>query len=93
MHVEAVSHDQHRTFPVVPPIDQGNEPAPEIDRFLTIHEVMRLTSLGKTAIYARIGRGEFPRPIPLSKTKVAWSARDLACWQRDLRATRKAAAA
>lgn len=89
MHVEAVHHHQRRAFPVV----QSHEPGPELDRFLTIHEVMRLTSLGKTAIYARIRRGEFPPPLPLSKTKVAWSARDIACWQRDLRKAREVIAA
>lgn len=90
MHVEAVPTDQRRTFPAL--ATRPSE-APGLDQFLSLHDVMRITTLGKTAIYARIGRGEFPRPVPLSKTKVAWPARDIARWQQDLRDAREGLAA
>lgn len=86
MHAEILSPDQRRAFPVaVKAADPVRlERAPELDLFLPLREVMRATSLGKTAIYARIAAGTFPKPIPLSRTKVAWSARALAKWQREI---------
>lgn len=90
MHVDVLPDDQRRAFPAS---QLTVEPEPTLDRFLTIYEVMKLTSLGKTAIYARIGRGQFPRPVPLSKTKVAWSARDIARWQGSLCKAREVLAA
>lgn len=90
MLIEILSEETHREFPTAP---STCPEAPGLDRFLSLHDVMRLTSLGKTAIYARISRGQFPRPIPLSRTKVAWSSREIAGWQRDLRNIRRDVAA
>jgi prophage regulatory protein len=88
MHAEALSQDERRAFPRMVP--EAIAAAPELDRFLSLDDVKRITTLGKTAIYARIGRGQFPRPIPLSRSKVAWSARDLAQWQQDQRSAPRA---
>lgn len=84
MHAEALSADQRRAFPNTVRPSEAQLP-PELDRFLSLHEVMRLTTLAKATIYRRISLGAFPRPIPLSRTKVAWSARDIALWQQDQR--------
>jgi len=83
MYAEPLSLDQRRQFPASN--EHSSETLPELDRFLSRREVSRLTCLAKTALYARIARGEFPKPIRLSKSKVAWSARDVARWQRDVR--------
>ena len=54
------------------------------DRFIDLHKVREITSLGKTAIYNLIATGEL-RPVKLGKKTVfsqqeiyAWVARKLA---------------
>ena len=64
-----------------------------LDRFLNIHEVKLLTSLGKTAIYAGIRDGSFPAPYAIAKGRVAWSAAEIATWQRRVRAAPRHASA
>lgn len=43
-------------------------------RFLNLEQTKAKTSLGKTLIYQLISDGEFPSPIPLTKSgsRVAW---------------------
>lgn len=84
MHAEALSPDQHRTFPKALRGTPASA-APELDRFLSLHDVICLTTLAKATIYRRIAQGTFPKPVVLSRTKVAWSARDIAKWQSDQR--------
>jgi prophage regulatory protein len=43
-------------------------------------EVERATGLSRSALYAAIGRGEFPKPVPLMGRSVAWSAQSVAAW-------------
>lgn len=83
MLAEPLSSDQRRAFPQT--ARRGAQAPPELDRFLSLQEVMRLTTLAKATIYRRISHGTFPRSITLSRTKVAWSARDIAQWQETLR--------
>lgn len=83
MSVEALPIAQRRSFPVG--IRTSSEALPELDHFFSRREVSLMTGLGKTALYSRISRGEFPKPIRLSKSKVVWSGSDIAKWQRDMR--------
>jgi prophage regulatory protein len=55
--------------------------APKLDRFLTLHEVKRVTSLGKSSIYEAVKAGSFPAPISIARGRVAWAASDIAQWQ------------
>jgi len=49
-------------------------------RMLRLPEVMRLTGLGRDAIY-RLGReGQFPRPRKLSANATAWREDELRQW-------------
>lgn len=84
MHAEALSSDQRRAFPKAVRGDPSRG-APDLDRFLSLPDVIRLTTLAKATIYRRMSQGTFPKPITLSRTKVAWSARDIAQWQQDQR--------
>lgn len=74
--------------------------ADSIRRFLRLRAVQSLTGLGKTTIYARIQKGEFPAPVPLGEGRnspVGWVEDEVARWQatrlakRDAKTTAKSA--
>ena len=49
-------------------------------RLLRLPEVIQLTGLGRCAIYDRMGRGEFPQPVPLTSTRRAWVDSEVRAW-------------
>lgn len=49
-------------------------------KFLPINNVCSLTSLGKSCIYDKISRGEFPKPRQLTKGRVGWLESDIESW-------------
>ena len=56
----------------------------QLKRFLRLKAVEEITGLKKSAIYERISRGKFPKPIPLGdspNSPVAWSEEEIANWQ------------
>jgi prophage regulatory protein len=85
MFAEAVSNDQRRAFPRAARASAAPLEPLSLDRFLTLHDVMDLTSLSRGTIYKLIGEGKFPKGIPIARQRVAWSARDLAKWQHQQR--------
>ena len=50
------------------------------DRLMTRAEVSRRVGLGRSAIYAAMDRGDFPRPFRLSPKAVRWSEREVENW-------------
>lgn len=52
-------------------------PAP---RFLRLPAVMQATALGRSALYARIARGEFPVPRALSARCSVWLESEVFHW-------------
>ena len=50
------------------------------DRLLTRRQVSERVGLGRSAIYDRMARGEFPRPIDLGPKCVRWSEREIEEW-------------
>lgn len=59
------------------------------DRLCPIKETSSIVgNMSKSSIYAKIAEGTFPKPIPLSPKRVAWSFNDLQQWISE----RKAAA-
>lgn len=42
--------------------------------------VMARTGLGRSSIYAAIGRGDFPRPVKLSARAVGFVAHEIDAW-------------
>jgi prophage regulatory protein len=62
------------------------------DRFLRLSDVLERTTLGKTQIYALIEAGAFPRWIPLSARRSAWSEREVTAWIETRKACAKAVA-
>lgn len=59
-----------------------NGHASQANVFLRLPEVRRRAGLGRTSLYELIGRGEFPRPYPLSETgrAVAWLEAEVDGW-------------
>lgn len=61
--------------------DQGN------DRILRIEEVVAMVGISKQAIYARIRRGTFPKPVPLGgvgpRRAVGWLWSEVRAWLRE----------
>lgn len=51
-------------------------------RFLRMRDVMDITSLSHSAIYARIARGEFPSPRAISSRCSVWDAEAVYEWMR-----------
>lgn len=52
-------------------------------RLLRLPEVCRRTGRGKSAIYADIKSGGFPRPRRIGRRAVAWLESDLDQWTAD----------
>ena len=49
-------------------------------KILRLPAVLDRVGLGKTAVYAAIRRGDFPKPIQLSARAVGWRRDEVAEW-------------
>lgn len=65
---------------------------PKVRRFLRLRAVLECTGYGRTQLYEKIARGEFPRPIALSDSgrAVAWNEDEVTAWQEARLAARDA---
>lgn len=54
-------------------------------RLLRITDVMELTAISRSYIYAKVKRGEFPAPISLGYKCSRWNAGDIEAWIRQQR--------
>jgi prophage regulatory protein len=50
------------------------------NRFLRLRQVKDLLGLSKSAIYARIAQGTFPKPVSLGGRTVAWIESEVIAW-------------
>jgi prophage regulatory protein len=48
-----------------------------LERLLTLTEVLRLTSLSRATIYRNVGLGLFPAPIRISRNRSGWRLSEL----------------
>lgn len=55
---------------------------------LRLPEVQRRTGLSRSSIYAKIGRGEFVRPVRLGPNSVGWPESEILSWIADRLAER-----
>ena len=58
----------------------GNRAQP---RFLRLPQVLEMTGMSKTYIYARIKDGTFPKQIQLGSRSVVWSEQEVTKWLED----------
>lgn len=54
-----------------------------LDPFLRLPEVLRVTGLSRSSVYKRISAGNFPRPIKLGERAAAWRQSQIARWQAE----------
>ena len=52
-------------------------------RMLRRRDVETLVGLRKSAVFRRIGLGEFPAPAPLGDRVRRWARHEIACWVRE----------
>ncbi|EGV19032.1 phage transcriptional regulator, AlpA [Thiocapsa marina 5811] len=50
--------------------------------FLRLPQVLALAGLQKSALYKRIGLGQFPRPVKLSARCAVWPEDEIRDWQK-----------
>lgn len=55
-----------------------------IQRFISMAEVVRLTTLSRSTIYRSIAAGTFPKPDRLGPNRIAWPESDILNWQNNL---------
>lgn len=74
------------------PVHTMTAPAPASDKLLRLPEVSAKVGLGRSAIYERIARGEFPQSVPLGGRLAAWSMNEIDAWIESRKAARPVAA-
>lgn len=57
----------------------SEQPSPAL-AILRRKQVEDRTGLSRSAIYAAMAKGEFPRPIKLTAKAVGWRDRDIEAW-------------
>jgi prophage regulatory protein len=45
-------------------------------------DLEKITGLPRSTLYAKIAKGEFPKPIKLGARSVGWLEQDVAKWQQ-----------
>lgn len=56
------------------------EPASPVGDLLRIADVRKRTKLGRSTIYAKMGRGEFPRTVHVEGNVASWREEDVDAW-------------
>ena len=64
------------TFDLASPSAHPSRP----ERLLRLRDVQKHVPLGRTTIYGKIARGEFPRPVSLGGNAVAWVQSEIQAW-------------
>ena len=52
----------------------------EQSRLIRLPEVLRMTGLSRTGVYDRIRLKEFPAPVSLGRSAVAWPEHEVKAW-------------
>jgi len=51
--------------------------------YISMREVIRMTSLSRSTIYRLIKKNEFPKPVRLSSGRIGFNKQDVLKWLRD----------
>jgi prophage regulatory protein len=54
--------------------------ASEPKKLIRMPQVIDMTGLARSTIYAKVQAGEFPRPLKISHRHVAWKRQDIISW-------------
>ena len=60
-------------------MNPANQP---LGRMLTLNEVIRETSLGRSTIFNRMKDGSFPLRRKLSPNRIGWPEAEIEAWKR-----------
>ena len=52
-------------------------------KIIRLKNVMEMTGLGRSCLYAKIAEGSFPKPVPLSGRAVGWISSEVEGWILD----------
>ena len=63
----------------------GNRAHP---RFLRVREVLEMTGMSRSFIYAQMAEGTFPKQIHLGSRSVVWNEQEVIKWMEDQMASR-----
>ncbi len=58
----------------------ANDNAPQIDSYMKLKEVMKVTTLGSTTIYRKMKSGDFPLARELGPNCVRWRESEVLAW-------------
>lgn len=59
--------------------------------FLPLKEVIRRTGVSRTSIYRMFDKNQFPRPVNLSESRIAFVESEVIAWQAERLAERERA--
>ena len=63
---------------------------PNVIEFISLPEVSRRVSLGKSAIYKMVRNATFPAPAKLGEKAIRWDSAEIQRWQAERLAERAA---
>ena len=63
----------------------GNRAQP---RFLRVRDVLEMTGMSRSFIYAQMAEGTFPKQIQLGPRAIVWNEREVVQWMEDCMASR-----
>ena len=66
-------------------MSSGNRALP---RFLRLAEVLEMTGMSRSFIYAQMAEGTFPKQIQLGGKSLVWSEQEVIKWMEDRMASR-----
>lgn len=56
---------------------------PQLEQFLKVQDVINMTKIPKSTIYARAKAGTMPAPIKVSERSSVWRLSDVQKWMTD----------
>ncbi|GLS41572.1 Rha family transcriptional regulator [Mesorhizobium tianshanense] len=65
----------------------------EVQNIIRFPELKKLTGYPRSTLYAKIARGEFPKPVKLGPRSSGWLEQDVAKWQQKVIAASREVAA
>jgi prophage regulatory protein len=54
----------------------------EVDRILHVAEVLAATGFSRATLYARVSKGQFPRPLKIGPSRIGFLASEVIAWQK-----------
>lgn len=62
-----------------------------MEKLLRLPDVLARTGLSRSAVYAQIAAGDFPKPVKITHRNAAWPESEVAGWINERIARREAA--